>query len=47
MKQVETKKPEPIELTEIPVACPCSFRDYPHILHNAMDVDRHRRGESK
>ena len=32
---------------EIPVACCCSFRPYPHILIDEISILRHRRGEAR
>jgi hypothetical protein len=36
-----------IEPREVPIACPCSFRPYPHILTDELAIDRHRRGATR
>jgi hypothetical protein len=30
---------------ELPIACPCSFRPYPHIIRDEWVNDRHRDGK--
>lgn len=52
MKQFEymAKNSPPIvsiKPIEVRIACPCSFRPYPHILTDAAQIDRHRRGVPK
>lgn len=40
--------PRPAQLLApavVPIACPCSFRPYPHILTDELAAQRHRRGE--
>ena len=50
MRQFEYQKrqaPPVLDLKPVPVrvACPCSFRPYPHILHDEYARERHQRGE--
>jgi hypothetical protein len=32
---------EPSHPVYLPIACPCSFKPYPHLLHNELDKARH------
>ena len=52
MQQFEYQKrqaPPVIDLKPVlvRVACPCTFRPYPHILHDEYARERHQRGEKQ
>lgn len=44
--KVERRAPRPMVSADVSIACPCSFRPFPHILTDELAVQRHRRGEA-